>query len=170
MWSSKRTSTVDAMKLIWFPEEKHSIRFSGVKEVFVILKLHAAEIQTNGGLNTKCQVIYTGTYGVTHYHPLILQWKNIVFVIKERTKCITIRGKENWSLWFRLKSSSLDHVSALAASSKACFLFGLFAGWILNHLGVVCKGCGAPATGWFSHLSSQRDMGNMTVFKRPTKI
>lgn len=72
-----------------------------------------------------CQVIYTGAYGVAHYHPLILQWKNIICVIKEKSKFITIGGKKNRPLWFRLKSSLLDHVSALAGSSKACFLFGL---------------------------------------------
>lgn len=68
---------------------------------------------------------------------------------------INIKGKENRSLWFRLKRSLLDHVSALASSSNACFLFGLFPGWILNHSGVVCKCCGAPKLGWFSHLRAK---------------
>lgn len=126
--------------------------------------------QTNGELNRKCQVIYAGGYGVANYHPLIPPWKNITCVIKEKSKFITIGGKENTSLWFRLKSSLLDRVSALAGCSNACFLFGLSPGWILNHLGVVRKGCGAPVTGWFSHLKSQRDIGNMLMFKRPTKF
>lgn len=58
---------------------------------------------------------------------------------KGKSKFITIRGKENTSLWSRLKSSLLDHVSALAGSSKACFLFEFFSGRILNHLGAVRK-------------------------------
>lgn len=104
-----------------------------------ILKFMQVEIQTNREPNCKCQVIYYSACGVTHYHPLISLWKNII--IKEKSIFITIREKENRPLWFRLKTSLLDHVSALAGSSKACFLFGPFSGWILNHLGVLCKGC-----------------------------
>lgn len=53
---------------------------------------------------------------------------------------------------------------------KGMFSFRLFSGWILNHLGVLCKGCGAPVTGWFSHLRSQRDMESMSMFKRSAKL
>jgi len=130
------------------------------------LRCKQAEIQTNGELSRKCHVITASAHGVLHYHPLILPWKKVICVIREKSKYITIEGMGNRSLWSRLKSSLLDHVSALASSSKACFLFGLFSGWILNHSGVVCKGCGAPVPGLFSHLRTQRDMECMLMFKR----
>lgn len=35
---------------------------------------------------------------------------------------------------------------------KLFFLFWLFSGWVLNHLGMVCKSCGAAFIGCFFHI------------------
>ncbi|MEQ2170719.1 hypothetical protein GOODEAATRI_003242 [Goodea atripinnis] len=75
--------------------------------------------------------------------------KETVICNKVKSKFITIEGKENRSLWFGLRTSPLGHVSALASSSKACFLFGLFSGGILNRSGPVLQECGAPVAGLF---------------------
>ncbi len=127
-------------------------------------------MQTDGKLNRKFQVIYAGAYDVAHYHPLILPWKNIICVIEENNTFITLGGKEKMVFMVQVKKQLTRPCFRLGQQFKSMFSFWTFSGWILNHLGVVHKSCGAPVTGWFSHLGSQRDMGNMFMFKRPTKF
>lgn len=67
-------------------------------------------MQTNREPNGTCLV---GTDGVTHYHPLILPWNNIACVITEKSRCITIGGKD-----------SVATVQVKKQLTRPCFRFG----------------------------------------------
>lgn len=82
------------------------------------------EIQTNGELNTKCQVMYTGADRVAHYHPLIRRWKNNMCNKGKKKGIYYYWGEGKQAFVLQVKSCLLDHVSTLASISKACFLFG----------------------------------------------
>ncbi len=83
-------------------------------------------MQTDGELNRKCQVIYTGAYGVAHYHPLILPWKNIICVIKKKSKFITIGGKEKLVFMVQVKKQLTRPCFRFGRQFKSMFSFWTF--------------------------------------------